>query len=90
MNGCQCSGTYIGTERVCLRSAIEDNRQLLSEELGYEVDNRVATQDFLDHLMEAFCRQFRVNFCRACSFATQCDAHLCAEGVKRPEYRSIH
>lgn len=82
MSGCQCSGAYIGMERVCLMSAIEDNRRLLSEELGYEVDKGVATQDFLDHLIEAFSRQFRVNFCRACPFALQCEARLCAEAVR--------
>jgi hypothetical protein len=82
MNGCQCNGAYIAAERMCLRSAIADNRQLLSEELGYDVDSRLATQDFLDHLIEAFSRQFRVNFCRACPFADQCDARLCAEGIK--------
>jgi hypothetical protein len=82
MKGCQCSGAYIGVERKCLRSAIEENRQLLSEELGYEIDNRVATQDFLDHLIEAFSRQFRINFCRACPFSVQCDARLCTVGGK--------
>ncbi len=80
MKACQCSGAYIGMERMCLRSAIEDDRRLLSEERGYEVDNRVATQDFLDHLIDAFSRQFRLNFCRACPFSVQCEARLCTEG----------
>ena len=80
MKGCQCSRTYIGVERMCLRAAIEDDRRLLSEDRGYEVDNRVATQDFLDHLIDAFSRQFRLNFCRACPFSVQCEARLCTGG----------
>ena len=80
MKGCQCSRAYIGVERMCLRLAIEDDRRLLSEERGYEVDNRVATQDFLDHLIDAFSRQFRLNFCRACPFSVHCDARLCTRG----------
>ena len=76
MNGCLCSKAYIGAERVCLGMAIMENKNILSEEYGYDVDGRVATQDFLDHLLDAFSRQFRVNFCRACPFAGQCGIHL--------------
>lgn len=79
MNGCLCSAAYIGAERMCLRAAIAENKSALSEVYGYDVDDRVATQDFLDHLIEAFGRHFRINFCRACPFAAQCEARLCPQ-----------
>ena len=72
MNGCYCGAAYIGAERACLRNAIAENRICLSEQLGREVDERLATQDFLEHLLELFSRQFNVNFCRACPYQDQC------------------
>ncbi len=72
MNGCLCTAAYIGAERVCLRAAIAENRYALSELSGHDVDDRAATQDFIDHLLDAFSRQFNLNYCRACPFAERC------------------
>lgn len=82
MNGCLCPAAYIGAERSCLRRAILENQCILSEQWGREVDETVATQDFVEHLIDVFSRQFRMNFCRACPYAGQCDAKLCAEAIR--------
>lgn len=74
MKGCCCAVAYIGAERVCLKQAIAENRIALSEQAGCEVDEKRATQDFIDHLIDAFSRQFNMNYCRACPFAEQCEA----------------
>ena len=83
MKGCYCATEYIGAERVCLRAAILANRSALSEQTGYDVDERLATQDFIDHMIDAFSRQFRLNFSRACPFADYCEARF--EGGGRRE-----
>jgi len=77
MNGCQCAEAYIGAERVCLRNAIAENRSHLSEQLGREIDDRTATQDFLEHVIEVFSRQFNLNFCRACPYQNRCGVKRC-------------
>jgi len=76
MNGCQCAAAYIGAERTCLRNAIAENRSYLSESTGRDIDDQVATQDFLEHLIEVFSRQFNLNFCRACPYQNQCGVKL--------------
>ena len=76
MNGCLCSAAYIGTERLCLRAAIASNRTLMHQRTGQAVDERVATADFLDHLLDAFARQFHLNYCRTCPFAGRCHVQV--------------
>jgi len=77
MNGCRCAAAYIGAERICLRNAIAENRSVLSEQLNRDIDDRVATQDFIDNLIDVFSRQFNLNFCRACPFQNKCGVKLC-------------
>lgn len=75
MNRCYCGAAYIGAERACLRQAIAENRAHLSEQLGSQVDERVAMQDFLEHVLEVFSRQFNVTFCGACPYRDRCQVN---------------
>lgn len=81
MNGCLCVAAYIGTERNCLRKAIAANKVLLSAQLNREVDDTLATQDFVDNLIDAFSLQFNRNYCQACPFRGRCGVKLHPSGI---------